>query len=56
MVCSDRPVNLVNPQNLTHDEIINTGLANKFLKIFKFTRRSILVVVGITYVVEDLCL
>lgn len=54
--CSEGPANAVNPQELTYDEIVNTGLANKCPQISEFTRGSIPIEAGATYVVEDLCL
>ncbi|HAC63203.1 MAG TPA: Photosystem II manganese-stabilizing polypeptide [Cyanothece sp. UBA12306] len=54
--CSEGPANAVNPQDLTYDEILNTGIANKCPQISEFTRGSIPIEVGTTYVVEDLCL
>ncbi len=54
--CSDGPANAVNPQELTYDEILNTGLANKCPQISEFTRGSIPIEPGKTYMVEDLCL
>lgn len=54
--CSDGPANAVNPQDLTYDEILNTGLANKCPQISEFTRGSIPIEPGQTYFVDDLCL
>ncbi|ACK68250.1 photosystem II manganese-stabilizing protein PsbO [Rippkaea orientalis PCC 8801] len=54
--CSDGPANAVNPQDLTYDEILNTGLANKCPQISEFTRGTIPVESGTTYIVKDLCL
>ncbi len=54
--CSDGPANAVNPQDLTYDEILNTGLANKCPQISEFTRGSLPIEPGQTYLVDDLCL
>ncbi|WP_035799930.1 photosystem II manganese-stabilizing polypeptide [Crocosphaera chwakensis] len=54
--CSEGPANAVNPQDLTYDEILNTGLANKCPQISEFTRGSIPIEPGQTYFVDDLCL
>lgn len=54
--CSDGPANAVNPQDLTYDEILNTGLANQCPQMSEFTRGSLPVEAGKTYLVEDLCL
>ena len=54
--CSEGPANAVNPQDLTYDEILNTGLANKCPQISEFTRGSIPIEPGQTYSVDDLCL
>ncbi|MEM8777414.1 MAG: photosystem II manganese-stabilizing polypeptide [Cyanobacteria bacterium P01_G01_bin.49] len=54
--CSDGPANAVNPQDLTYDEILNTGLANSCPQISEFTRGSLPIEKGQTYQVEDLCL
>ncbi len=53
--CSDG-ANAVNPQDLTYDEILNTGLANKCPQISEFTRGSLPIEPGQTYFVDDLCL
>ena len=54
--CSDGPANAVNPQDLTYDEILNTGLANKCPQVSEFTRGSLPIEPGQTYLVDDLCL
>lgn len=54
--CSEGPANAVNPQDLTYDEILNTGLANKCPQISEFTRGSLPIEPGQTYQVQDLCL
>ncbi|MEL4894826.1 photosystem II manganese-stabilizing polypeptide [Crocosphaera sp. Alani8] len=54
--CSDGSAEAVNPQDLTYDEILNTGLANKCPQISEFTRGSLAVEPGQTYFVDDLCL
>lgn len=43
-------------KQLTYDEILNTGLANKCPQISEFTRGTIPVEAGKSYLVEDLCL
>jgi photosystem II oxygen-evolving enhancer protein 1 len=54
--CSEGPANAVNPQDLTYDEILNTGIANKCPQISEFTRGSFPLESGKTYLVDDLCL
>ncbi|MGK7955722.1 MAG: photosystem II manganese-stabilizing polypeptide [Crocosphaera sp.] len=54
--CSEGPANAVNPQDLTYDEILNTGLANSCPQISEFTRGSLPIEPGTTYFVDDLCL
>ncbi|MEA5512177.1 photosystem II manganese-stabilizing polypeptide [Crocosphaera sp. UHCC 0190] len=54
--CSEGPANAVNPQDLTYEEILNTGLANKCPQMSEFTRGSLPIEPGKTYQVDDLCL
>ncbi|MEA5532413.1 photosystem II manganese-stabilizing polypeptide [Crocosphaera sp. XPORK-15E] len=54
--CSEGPANAVNPQDLTYEEILNTGLANKCPQISEFTRGSLPIELGKTYQVDDFCL
>ncbi|MDJ0598516.1 MAG: photosystem II manganese-stabilizing polypeptide [Crocosphaera sp.] len=54
--CSEPSANAVNPQDLTYDEILNTGLANKCPQVSEFTRGSLPIEPGQTYFVDDLCL
>ncbi len=54
--CTEPDANAVNPQDLTYDEILNTGLANKCPQISEFTRGSLPIEPGQTYLVDDLCL
>lgn len=54
--CSDAPSAVVNRNELTYDEILNTGLANKCPQISEFTRGTLPVERGQSYIVTDLCL
>ena len=54
--CSDGPDSTANPQDLTYDEILNTGIANNCPQISEFTRGSLAIEPGQTYFVDDLCL
>lgn len=54
--CSDAPTTTTNRDQLTYDEILNTGLANKCPQISEFTRSSIPIERGETYLLSDLCL
>ncbi len=54
--CSDVPDSTANPQDLTYDEILNTGIANNCPQISEFTRGSLAIEPGLTYFVDDLCL
>ena len=54
--CSDVPDSTANPQDLTYDEILNTGIANNCPQISDFTRGSLSIEPGLTYFVDDLCL
>ncbi len=51
--CSDEPVS---KEQLTYDEIVNTGLANKCPQISEFTRGSISIDPDTEYLVKDMCL
>ena len=54
--CSDAPSAVLNRNELTYDEILNTGLANKCPQISEFTRGTLPLERGESYVVTDLCL
>ncbi|MBR8830710.1 MAG: Photosystem II manganese-stabilizing polypeptide [Chroococcopsis gigantea SAG 12.99] len=54
--CSDGTNTVVNRDQLTYDEILNTGLANKCPQISEFTRGNIPIEKGASYVVTDICL
>jgi len=54
--CSDGPAEAISKDQLTYDEIIGTGLANKCPEISSFTRGSIALEPNKTYLVSDLCL
>ncbi len=54
--CSDGPAVAVDREQLTYDQILNTGLANKCPQVSEFTRGTIPVERGKTYQLEDLCL
>jgi photosystem II oxygen-evolving enhancer protein 1 len=54
--CSEGPAAAVSKDQLTYDEILGTGLANKCPQISDFTRGSIAVEPNKTYIVSDLCL
>jgi photosystem II oxygen-evolving enhancer protein 1 len=56
VACSDSTVATVNREQLTYDEILNTGLANKCPQISEFTRGTIPVEANQTYILTDLCL
>jgi photosystem II oxygen-evolving enhancer protein 1 len=53
--CSEAPTN-VSREQLTYDEILNTGLANKCPQISEFTRGSIPIEAGQSYIITDVCL
>lgn len=53
--CSGGPED-VSREQLTYDEILNTGLANKCPQISEFTRGTIPVEPGQSYILTDLCL
>ena len=48
--------NAASKAQITYDEILNTGLANKCPEVAAFTRGTIPVDAGKTYLVSDLCL
>ncbi len=54
--CSDGTNTVVNRDQLTYDEILNTGLANKCPQISEFTRGTIPIEKGTSYIVTDICL
>ncbi len=54
--CSSGPSDVASKDQLTYDEILNTGLANKCPQISEFTRGTVPVEAGQTYVVQNLCL
>jgi photosystem II oxygen-evolving enhancer protein 1 len=54
--CSDGPAVAADREQLTYDEILGTGLANKCPQISEFTRGTIAVEPGKSYLVSDLCL
>jgi photosystem II oxygen-evolving enhancer protein 1 len=56
VACGDSTVATVDREQLTYEEILNTGLANKCPEISEFTRGNIGVEVGQTYRFTDLCL
>ena len=53
--CGEAPTN-VSVDELTYDEILNTGLANKCQQISEFTRGSIPIEGGASYIITDVCL
>ncbi len=53
--CSQGPTD-ANKEQLTYDEIVNTGLANKCPEISDFTRGTIEIAPGQTLVIDDMCL
>lgn len=54
--CSDGPANASSRENLTYDEILGTGLANKCPQVSEFTRGNINLEPNKAYAVSDLCL
>lgn len=54
--CSGGPEEVASRDQLTYDEILNTGLANKCPEISTFTRGNIPVEAGQSYILTDLCL
>lgn len=53
--CSEGPTE-VSREQLTYDEILNTGLANKCPQVSEFTRGTIPIEAGESYALTDLCL
>lgn len=54
--CSDNAAKAYDPNKITYDEIVNTGLANKCPVISEFTRGSIPISVDQPLAIVDLCL
>lgn len=54
--CSEPAATATTREQITYDEILNTGLANKCPQISEFTRGSIPVEANKTYLFSDLCL
>lgn len=54
--CSEPAATAMSREQLTYDEILGTGLANKCPQISEFTRGTISVEPNKTYIVKDLCL
>ena len=54
--CTEGPASATSREQLTYDEILNTGLANKCPQIERVTRGSIAIEPGQSYIVSDLCL
>ncbi|RMF20469.1 MAG: Photosystem II manganese-stabilizing polypeptide [Cyanobacteria bacterium J083] len=54
--CADETPEVLNRNELTYDEIVNTGLANKCPQITSFTRGSIPIDKNQSFQVRDLCL
>jgi photosystem II oxygen-evolving enhancer protein 1 len=54
--CGEGPANATDRKQLTYDEIIGTGLANKCPQISEFTRGTIALENNKTYLVSDMCL
>jgi photosystem II oxygen-evolving enhancer protein 1 len=54
--CSEGPAEAISKDQLTYDEILGTGLANKCPQISSFTRGSIALEPNTSYLVSDLCL
>jgi photosystem II oxygen-evolving enhancer protein 1 len=54
--CSDGPAQAADREQLTYDEIVGTGLANRCPQISAFTRGTIAVEPNTTYTMTDLCL
>lgn len=54
--CSEGPANATDRGQLTYDEILGTGLANKCPQISEFTRGTIALENNKTYLVSDMCL
>lgn len=56
VACGDGNIASLSRDQITYDEILNTGLANKCPEISEFTRGTIPVEAGQTYVLTDVCL
>lgn len=54
--CSDGPANAYDPNTITYDEILNTGLANKCPEISEFTRGTIDITPNQPLAIVDMCL
>ncbi len=54
--CSEGPANAFDREQITYDEIVNTGLANKCPEISEFTRGSIPISVDQPLAISDMCL
>ncbi len=54
--CSEGPANAYDPNTITYDEILNTGLANKCPEISEFTRGTIEVTPDQPLEIVDMCL
>lgn len=54
--CSDGPANAYDPNTITYDEILNTGLANKCPEISEFTRGTIDITPSQPLAIVDMCL
>ena len=53
--CSEGPANATSREQLTYDQILNTGLANSCPQLAETTRGSIPIDANQTYIVSDLC-
>jgi len=54
--CSSGPANATSKEQLTYDQIVNTGLANKCPQISEFNRSSIPLEPNTTYILKDMCI
>jgi photosystem II oxygen-evolving enhancer protein 1 len=54
--CSEGPAKAYDPNTITYDEILNTGLANKCPEISEFTRGTIPISVDEPLAIVDMCL
>lgn len=54
--CSEGPANAASKDQLTYDQIVNTGLANKCPQISEFNRGSIPIEPNSTYILRDMCI
>jgi photosystem II oxygen-evolving enhancer protein 1 len=54
--CSGGPANATSREQLTYDQIVNTGLANSCPQLAETTRGSIPIDANQTYILSDLCL